>query len=66
MLAVLALVPRWLLLGALVFMFGFELGHITAYRHIAREVAEARLDREHARNANVPKPAGVAMRAARH
>jgi hypothetical protein len=63
MLAVLGIVPRWLLLGALLFGFGFALGHTTAYRHLALEAAEARLERAQARDA--ARTASAAVRPAR-
>jgi hypothetical protein len=61
MLAVLGFVPRWLLVGGLLFGFGFALGHVTAYRHLALEAAEARLERAKGRDAST-KAASVAAR----
>ena len=64
MFQVLALVPRWLLVGVFLFLFGFALGHITAYRHLALEAVEARLERAHARELAGARPAAATTRAA--
>ena len=62
MFQVLALVPRWLLLGVFLFLFGFALGHITAYRHLALEAVEARIERAHALELAGARPAAAATR----
>lgn len=47
MFALLCLLPRWLVLGALTFLFGFCFGQVTAYRRLALEASVTRQERLH-------------------